>query len=239
MKHLILSLALLALLIAPVAIAQDEPAEEAAPAPALEGDDAIAAYTLGIQMGQQLADLGALDYDALALGVKDAVEGNDPKVTQEQMMQAMQMLQQKMMAAQQAAQAEVAAKGDKLRELSDKILEENKQKDDIHVTESGLQYKVIEEGTGASPTENDSVTVHYTGTFADGEVFDSSVERGQPATFNVGGVIPGWTEALQIMKVGAKYKLWIPGDLAYGPNGRGDIPPDAMLIFDVELIAIN
>lgn len=237
MKYVwIAPLVLLTLLFAAGAPAQDETAPEP---PTLDGDEAVMGYTLGLQMGQQLQGLGTIDYGALALGVQDAVEDNEPKVSEDQMMQAFEQLQQKMMAAQMAAQAEASERGEALSALSDKILADNKEKDGITVTESGLQYQVIEAGTGATPTVSDSVTVHYTGTFADGEVFDSSVERGQPATFNVGGVIPGWTEALQLMKEGAKYKLWIPGDIAYGPQGRGGIPPNAMLIFEVELIAVN
>jgi FKBP-type peptidyl-prolyl cis-trans isomerase len=240
---------------APVQLAQNEaapqteeptPAAEEAPivevtsgAATLDTEEARMGYTLGLQMGQQLRELGALDYAALALGVQDAVEDNDPKVTEEQMMQAMQKLQEKMMAAQMAEQAELSERGDALATMSAEILAANKENGEISVTESGLQYQVIEEGTGATPAASDSVTVHYTGTFADGEVFDSSVERGEPTTFNVGGVIPGWTEALQLMKEGAKYKLWIPGDLAYGPQGRPGIPPNAMLNFEVELISIN
>jgi len=107
------------------------------------------------------------------------------------------------------------------------------------MTATGLQYQVIEEGTGAMPTATDSVTVHYTGALIDGKVFDSSVERGAPATFGVNQVIPGWTEALQMMKEGAKWRLFIPSSLGYGPQGAGPIPPNSTLVFDVHLIKVE
>lgn len=127
-----------------------------------------------------------------------------------------------------------------LKASGEKFLAENKAKPGVITTASGLQYTIINEGTGASPTKEDKVTTHYTGTLIDGTVFDSSVERGQPATFPVNGVIAGWTEALQLMKVGAKWKLYIPYNLAYGERGAGGkIQPYAALIFDIELISID
>ena len=120
------------------------------------------------------------------------------------------------------------------------FLIENAKKEGVITTSSGLQYEIISNGTGATPSESDKVTVHYHGTLLDGTVFDSSVDRGQPATFPVNGVIPGWVEALQLMNVGSKYKLYIPSDLAYGERGAGGaIGPNATLIFEVELLSIN
>ena len=120
------------------------------------------------------------------------------------------------------------------------FLDENGKKEGVTTTASGLQYEVLTNGTGATPIESDQVTVHYHGTLVDGTVFDSSVERGQPATFPVNGVIPGWVEALQLMNVGSKYKLYIPSDLAYGERGAGgSIGPNETLIFEVELLSIN
>ena len=124
--------------------------------------------------------------------------------------------------------------------LGREFLEENAKKDSVKVTESGLQYMVLKEGKGAKPGATDTVTVHYTGTLIDGKVFDSSVERGEPATFPLDKVIPGWTEGLQLMSEGAKYRLFIPSELAYGSKGAGDqILPNSTLIFDVELIKVN
>ena len=123
--------------------------------------------------------------------------------------------------------------------LGREFLEENAKKDSVKVTESGLQYKVIKEGNGAKPGPTDVVTVHYTGTLIDGKVFDSSVERGEPATFPLNQVIKGWTEGLQLMSEGSKYRLFIPSELAYGIDGKGDILPNSTLIFDVELIKVE
>ena len=137
-------------------------------------------------------------------------------------------------------QAEAAEKGKINRQAGEAFLAENAKRPEVKVTPSGLQYEVIEEGDGPTPTAQDSVTVHYTGKLIDGTVFDSSVERGAPATFGVSQVIPGWVEALQMMKTGSKWRLFIPSQLAYGPNGAGPvIGPDSTLIFDVELIKIE
>ena len=131
------------------------------------------------------------------------------------------------------------AEGEKNKKEGEKFLADNKTKDGIKVTDSGLQYEVLKEGTGPKPKATDKVKVDYTGKLLDGTVFDSSVERGKPATFGVNQVIPGWTEALQMMPVGSKWRIFIPSDLAYGPRGAGkDIGPNSTLIFDVELLGI-
>jgi FKBP-type peptidyl-prolyl cis-trans isomerase len=125
-------------------------------------------------------------------------------------------------------------------EKNTKFFEENKKRSTVKVTASGLQYEVIKDGTGAVPTKEDNVTVQYKGTLLDGTVFDSSYDRGQPASFPVAGVIPGWTEALMLMKVGAKYKIYIPAELAYGMEGRGEkIKPNSALIFEMELLSVD
>ena len=136
------------------------------------------------------------------------------------------------MARQKAAEDEAKAEGKR-------FLDENRQKEGIQETASGLQYKVLQEGDGASPDASDQVTVHYHGTLIDGTVFDSSVDRGEPATFRLNQVIPGWTEGVQLMKEGAKYRFFIPQNLAYGPRGQGEIEPFSTLIFDVELIEVK
>ena len=146
------------------------------------------------------------------------------------------MFQQQAQAAGEAAIAEMAAKN---VEIEKKFLAENGAKENVKTTASGLQYEVITEGSGAKPGKTDMVKVHYTGSLLNGQIFDSSVQRGEPAQFGVHQVIPGWTEALQMMAVGSKYKLYIPAKLAYGSNGAGDrIPPNATLIFEVELLDI-
>ena len=131
------------------------------------------------------------------------------------------------------------AKNQRLAIDSKIFLEENKQKDGVMTTESGLQYLILSEGRGNNPTLNDNVTVHYHGTLIDGTIFDSSIDRKQPATFPLNGVIPGWQEALQMMSVGSKWKIFIPSELAYGESGAGAIGPNSTLIFEVELLSIN
>ena len=131
------------------------------------------------------------------------------------------------------------AKNQRLAIDSKILLEQNKQKDGVMTTESGLQYLILSEGKGNNPTLNDNVTVHYHGTLIDGTIFDSSVDRKQPATFPLNGVIPGWQEALQMMSVGSKWKIFIPSELAYGESGAGAIGPNSTLIFEVELLSIN
>ncbi|MDE6467761.1 MAG: FKBP-type peptidyl-prolyl cis-trans isomerase, partial [Muribaculaceae bacterium] len=141
---------------------------------------------------------------------------------------------------QEKQQAEAAAMGELNAKAGKEFLEVNGKREEVRTTASGLQYEVLEEGSGAQPKAGDSVTVHYTGKLIDGTVFDSSVDRGEPATFGVTQVIPGWVEALQLMKAGSKWRLFIPSDLAYGPQGAGGvIGPNQTLIFDVELISVE
>lgn len=189
-------------------------------------------YSLGVNIGTNLKSQGFEDIDVeiLSQAMRDVYKNQDVKIKPEE---GQQILNQYMMAKQQKA-------GEESVKIGKDFLEKNKKEEGVKVTASGLQYKVLQEGTGATPTKDDKVTVHYTGKLINGKVFDSSVERGEPATFGVSQVIPGWTEALQLMKVGSKYRLFIPSDLAYGPNGAGrDIGPNETLIFDVELISIE
>jgi len=194
----------------------------------------IVSYGIGRQMGDQLAadPFDGVDPKAVAAGVIDALEGTESPVSQEAFAQAFQEMNE-IMQAKQAEKAKEAA------EAGEKFLAENASKDGIIVTESGLQYEIITEGSGEKPTAEATVSTHYHGTLIDGTVFDSSVDRGQPAQFPVNRVIPGWTEALQMMPVGSKWRLYIPHNLAYGAQGSGGaIPPYSALIFDVELLEI-
>ncbi|MDE6247568.1 MAG: FKBP-type peptidyl-prolyl cis-trans isomerase [Muribaculaceae bacterium] len=189
-------------------------------------------YAWGLAMGMQLKGMGVkeIQYDAFKDGVKVAFDGGTPEVSPEEAQQLindyLEDLQKK---ATEAAQAESKA-----------FLDENATKEGVKVTASGLQYKVIKEGEGATPTAEDEVTVHYTGKLLNGNVFDSSINRGEPATFPLNRVIPGWTEGVQLMKEGATYEFYIPSDLAYGPQGIPNvIPPHSTLVFEVELIKVN
>jgi FKBP-type peptidyl-prolyl cis-trans isomerase FklB len=194
-----------------------------------------ASYGIGLQMGEQLAanPFEGLEISAVAAGIADAFAGEESKVSREDLQAAFQVISERMQAAA-AEQAKV------LGAAGEAYLAENAAKEGVTVTESGLHYEVIKQGEGEKPTAESTVSVHYHGMLIDGTVFDSSVERGQPAEFPVGGVIAGWTEALQLMPVGSKYKLTVPANLAYGERGAGAaIGPHATLVFEVELLAIK
>lgn len=189
-------------------------------------------YVWGVLMGKQLKAMGVKDFDADSFrdGVKAAFEGGELAVPEEE---CQKMINEYLMDLQQKAEA-VA------KEAGTKFLAENKLREGVKETPSGLQYVVEKEGEGKQPTATDEVTVHYTGRLLDGTVFDSSVNRGEPATFPLNRVIPGWTEGVQLMKEGAKYTFFIPSDLAYGAQGVPNaIPPHSTLIFDVELIKVG
>ena len=215
-------------------------AEEAISAPELKLDTPKnrISYTIGVNIGQDFKGQEMdIDPDALLLGLTDLLAGKELKLTDEEMAQEIQAFQQQMQAKMMAAMEEMATKN---KTEGEAFLAENAKQEGVVVTESGLQYKVLEPGEGDSPGANDVATVHYRGTLIDGTQFDSSYDRGQPATFPVGGVIAGWTEALQLMKPGAKWQLFIPAELAYGERGAGqDIGPNATLLFDVELISVE
>lgn len=199
----------------------------------LDTDQKRASYAIGQQLGKNFKD-NSVDFDAevLVMALKDVKEGKTSKMTQEDMGKAMQKLQE----MAQSKQGQVAEENKKKGE---EFLAKNKENPNVKTTPSGLQYVVEKEGAGSVPKETDEVKVHYTGTLVDGTKFDSSVDRGQPAEFPVNGVIKGWTEALVMMKEGSKYKLTIPADLAYGPMGRPGIPPNSVLLFDVELLEVK
>lgn len=194
----------------------------------------LVSYGIGRQMGQQLADnpFDGVSPAAVAQGLLDALNGVEMPYSNEQMQAAFGEVNERMQAKEAEQSKTLAAAGEA-------FLAENAKKTGITVTASGLQYEVITQGSGAIPTKTSKVKTHYHGTLIDGTVFDSSVNRGQPIDFPVGGVIAGWTEALQLMPVGSKWRLYIPHNLAYGERGAGaSIKPYSALIFDVELLDI-
>lgn len=223
-----------------IACAQDEGTAEA-PAAATDKPDTLAeraGYAFGHNMGtnMQQQDL-ALDVDAMIQGLRDGLAGRDPALTAEELQAAVQEFQQQMVAKQQEmaekALGENKAAGDAFRES-------NAAREGVQTTESGIQYEVLTEGSGPIPKASDTVRVHYRGTLVDGEQFDSSHDRGQPATFPVTGVVKGWQEILQLMPVGSKWKVVIPPELAYGDRGSPPvIGPSSTLVFEIELLGIE
>lgn len=191
-------------------------------------------YGVGRQLGDQLRNNPFKEFDVTAVqaGLADALAGADSQVSDADLNEAFSIVSKKLQEQEQAAAKEKSAEGEA-------YLAENAKREEVTVLESGLQYEVIAQGDGEKPTAQSTIRAHYHGTFINGDVFDSSYERGQPAEFPVGGVIKGWTEALQIMPVGSKWRLHVPYHLAYGERGsQGAIPPYATLVFDVELLDI-
>lgn len=196
-------------------------------------------YALGIGIGSQLAGMGAkeLNIDDFAQAIKDVISGAGLKVDNAEAQTLVQNFFQEQEAKQQAAAAEA---GKAAKAAGEAFLTENAKKDGVVTLPSGLQYQVLKEGNGKKPSATDQVVCHYEGTLIDGTVFDSSYQRNQPATFGLNQVIPGWTEGVQLMQEGAKYRFFIPYKLAYGERGAGaQIPPFATLVFDVELIEVK
>ena len=196
-------------------------------------------YALGIGIGSQLAGMGAkeLNIDDFAQAIKDVISGSELKVDNAEAQTLVQNFFQEQEAKQQAAAAEA---GKVAKDAGEAFLAENGKKDGVVTLPSGLQYQVLKEGNGKKPSATDQVVCHYEGTLIDGTVFDSSYQRNQPATFGLNQVIAGWTEGVQLMQEGAKYRFFIPYKLAYGERGAGaQIPPFATLVFDVELIEVK
>ncbi len=191
-------------------------------------------YSIGLDIGATFKKQNMdINPDILSAGLKDAMTGADPLMNEQQMQEVLMAFSKEMRDKQMVAAKEAAGKN---TAAGEKFLAENKAKPGVKTTASGLQYKVIQEGSGPMPKESDVVVTHYRGRLLDGKEFDSSYKRNEPATFPVNGVIKGWTEALQLMKVGSKYELYIPASLAYGERGAGqDIGPNETLIFEVEL----
>lgn len=199
----------------------------------LTTDETRVSYGIGRQLGDQLRDNPppGVSLDAVIAGIRDAFSGAASQVSPEDLNASFAVIRERMQAeAQQKAEAAAGA--------GKAFLAENAQREGVTTLASGLQYEVLTAGDGAKPGLEDQVRTHYHGTLIDGSVFDSSYQRGQPAEFPVGGVIAGWTEALQLMGVGSKWRLYVPSELAYGAQGVGSIPPHSVLVFDVELLAI-
>lgn len=230
----------IALLCAALAATSLTQAQEVKPAQQAEAPPASGpvpmdkvSYFIGRNLGGNFKEQGiAIDTTALVEGIKSATSGEKPKYSQEELMAAMQAFEASM-------QAKAAKRGDDAKAASEKFLADNGKRKGVTTTASGLQYEIIKEGTGAKPAATDKVNVHYHGTLTNGKVFDSSVDRGMPITFGVQEVIKGWTEALQLMPVGSKWKIFLPSNLAYGESGAGgDIGPNEALVFEVELLGI-
>ena len=203
------------------------------PKPSLDSVEQRVSYGIALNLGATLARQGVVvDEAAFLAGLQDGLAGKPARLPDAELRAAFEAAQQKAKQAGsgRAAQQAGAAKA---------FLDANRARPGVVITPSGLQYEVLRAGTGAKPTSDQTVEVHYHGTLTDGTVFDSSVERGETISFPVTGVIPGWVEALQLMPVGSKWRLVIPSDLAYGPDGSDPIPPGATLIFEVELIGIE
>ena len=221
------------------ALAGCSAAQETPPQPKLETTDQKVSYGMGMVMGEHMGnDLPELQMEQFLQGIKHGHSGDQEqtRMTREEVQSALMAYQQEMQSKASEQQQELAKKN---LEAGQTFLAENADRDGIQTTESGLQYEIIEEGDGESPSAEDKVKVHYTGELISGEVFDSSRERGEPVTFGLNQVIPGWTEGLQLMTEGSRAKLYIPADLAYGPGGNQRIGPNETLIFDVELLEIN
>jgi FKBP-type peptidyl-prolyl cis-trans isomerase FkpA/FKBP-type peptidyl-prolyl cis-trans isomerase FklB len=200
--------------------------------PKLDTDLGKASYAIGQQIGQNLKNQNIeFDADTLAVSIKEAASGKESRLKPEEMQAALMKLQENVNKKQMEAAEKNAQEGKA-------FLEKNKSQPGIQTTTSGLQYQIVQEGKGKKPTEKDTVKVHYKGTLVNGQQFDSSYERGQPAEFPVNAVIKGWSEALQLMKTGTKAKLFIPPELAYGPTPRPGIPANSVLVFDVELLDV-
>lgn len=221
-----------------LACAPKKEEDKAAAAGELTTDAQKFGYSIGIDLGKSLKPVAAhVDVAALKQGLDDASSGATPKLDDAAREEVKNTVSKKLQEEQLKAREEQATKA---KEEGAKFLAENGKKEGVKTTASGLQYEVITEGSGKSPTKDDKVTVHYKGTLLNGEEFDSSYSRGEPVTFPLGNVIPGWTEGVQLMKPGAKYKFYIPSDLAYGERGAGvKLGPNQTLIFEVELISVN
>jgi FKBP-type peptidyl-prolyl cis-trans isomerase FklB len=209
----------------------------AAEKPELKNQKDKESYSLGYQFGQGAKSQGLdINVELYTSGIQDALSGSKPQLSQEEMRQTVSEIQKRFIAAREKELKEMSAKN---LAAGKAFMEENEKKEGVKTLPSGLQYKVLAEGSGKTPKAADNVTVNYKGTFINGAEFDSSYKRGKPATFQVDKVVKGWTEALQLMKEGSKWQLFIPPELGYGDRGGGPVPPNSTLIFEVELISVK
>lgn len=223
----------LPILLAAVFLAVQVPAHAQDSKP-LETNAQKFSYGVGLQIAQQLQrqGLSGVDPAAIALAIEDVLEGREMRVSMDELRVAATAFQNEL-------NAEKLASAEKNKAAGDAFLKENGARDGVVVLSSGLQYRIIEPGNGESPTETDTVLVHYIGRLLNGKEFDSSYGRGQPQELGVGDVIPGWQQALQLMPVGSKWEIWVPASLAYGSDGAGTIGPNETLHFDIDLIEIK
>lgn len=211
--------------------------QAAEPVKTLETDEQKVSYSFGLILGKRMtSDLPNLDFNVFIQGVKDGFKGDTALLTESQVQQVLKDFQDKQRQDQLQEFENIAEKN---KATGDAFLAENKDKEGVVTLASGLQYKMVTEGTGGKPQAGDIVKVHYSGSLINGTVFDSSIERGKPVEFEVEGVIPGWTEALKLMSEGSKWSLYIPSDLAYGPGGNRNIGPNETLLFEVELLEVQ
>jgi len=211
-------------------------ADDPEPAPATQKEKE--SYSIGYQVGLSMKSDGVeADFDELVQGLRDAIEGKEPRLSEEEMRKLIVDLKKKARETELRRVQELIVKN---AEESEKFLAENGKKEGVRTTESGLQYMVLKESEGVAPKAEDFVTVNYRGMFIDGTEFDSSYARGEPITIQADGVIKGWTEALQMMKIGSKWQIFVPPHLAYGRGGLGErIPPNKVLVFEIELLSIE
>jgi len=204
----------------------------------MESNREKVSYCIGLQTGKNLKEqFKDVDHELLKKGLDDALADKTPTLEHEEIKKILQFLQQQVQDQQRAMVEEIAQKN---KEEGESFLESNKEQSGVQILESGLQYRVLQEGEGQTPSERDEVTVHYRGNLINGKVFDSTYERDEPAKFPVDRVIPGWSEALKLMKEGDKWQLFIPSNLAYGETGYGpQIEPNSTLIFEMELLEVN
>ncbi len=230
---------LIALAVAGALAGCSSPQDSAPEDPALESTDEKVSYGMGLVMGERMGnDLPDLQMEQFLQGIRHGHAGDEEqaRMSREEIQEAL-MAYQTQLQEQESAQTEELAQ--KNLEAGEEFLAENAERDGVETTDSGLQYEILKEGDGEKPSGEDRVRVHYTGELISGEVFDSSRERGEPVTFGLNQVIPGWIEGLQLMSEGSRAKLYIPAELAYGPGGNQRIGPNETLVFDVELLEIN
>lgn len=209
----------------------------AEPVKSLETDEQKVSYSFGLIFGKRMTnDLPTLDLNVFVQGLKDGFKGDPALLTDAQIEATLKQFQDSQRQEQLQEFEQIAEKN---KAAGDAFLANNKNKEGVVTLANGLQYKVVKAGSGAKPTAESTVKVHYSGSLIDGTVFDSSIERGEPVSFPVNGVIPGWTQALQLMQEGSKWNLYIPSDLAYGPGGNRNIGPNETLLFEVELLEIQ